>query len=100
MLADPDDQALMQNLYEINGVGEKVNSFSVIMGANGSGKSSIVDAFIFVRDIALREPINTIPRNRLAREELSSDFEVCFFDRIWDSLRKYTLSILIWCKKR
>ncbi len=93
MLADPDDQALMQNLYEINGVGEKVNSFSVIMGANGSGKSSIVDAFIFVRDIALREPINTIPRNRLAREELSSDFEVCFFDRIWDSLRKYTLSI-------
>lgn len=56
MLAVPDDSSLEANLSKItvNDSSIKVNLVSAIMGANGSGKSSVIDALKFVKEIALR----------------------------------------------
>ena len=96
MLADQDDKVLAQNLYEIEGVDEKVNPFSVIMGANGSGKSSVLDALKFTREFFLRRGITYIPRNKLASSEMPSRFEVCFYmtrSMIAEPIQKYELEI-------
>lgn len=85
MLAVPDDSSLEANLSKItvNDSSIKVNLVSAIMGANGSGKSSVIDALKFVKEIALRrkgekKEDNYIPRNRLAPKDMASTFEVCF----------------------
>ncbi len=96
MLADQDDQALVQNLYELEGVGKKVNPFSVIMGANGSGKSSVLDALKFTREFYLRRGVTYIPQNRLAPPEMPSRFEVCFYmssSMIGKPIQKYVLEV-------
>ena len=85
MLAVSADNSIKQNLSNVtvNNSSVNVNRTSVIMGANGSGKSSVIDALKFVKEIALRrkgnkKEDNYIPRNRLASKDMASTFEVCF----------------------
>ena len=51
MLADKEDLTLSENLVDLvdskNNIDEKIDLLSVIMGANGSGKSSLIDALKF-----------------------------------------------------
>ena len=101
MLADLKDQTLAQNLYNLEGLEEKVNPFSVVMGANGSGKSSIFDALHFVKKVFMRrrrknEKTIKICRNKLASDNMSSTFEVCFSSTYGSTKRpiqKYILEI-------
>ena len=97
METDPEDNSLKENL---TGLGEdfdeKINLLSVIMGPNGSGKSSFIDALKFVRDVALRRDVVSIPRNKLASPKTPSIFEVQFstaFSKQRNTPQKYVLKI-------
>ena len=101
MLADLEDQTLAHNLYKIKGLEEKVNPFSVIMGANGSGKSAVLDALNFAKKVFLRsrskkEKSIKICRNKLAQKTMPSSFEVCFCSSYSSTTRpvqKYMLEV-------
>ena len=94
MIPDAEDKSLSERLYEIQGM--DISPIAVIMGPNGSGKSTILDAFLFTKDIALRKiKPSDIQRNKLALDK-PSYFEICMcFEEsvIGEAVQKYTIEI-------